>query len=1634
MNLFDLPPGVALTRLLAAGLLFFVARAQSATPSPKTVLLEPGAGMYVALADMGFWNHEDYATTSQSTPAHQAKKLLDLSGLVEPTWKELRAAEVSIFMFVDDNGGDGLDERFDIVINGHTNSLPTKGLVKTGKGWFDMHVSIGWFNFAIPRDQLRRSINEIILQKSPGTTDGDDTLQVGIDMFQRQDGSYISFDGGRVWAGSPLNRPLKQAGYPDFGHDGELMIRLNLYRDPALAGKESFKQEDLPPLPPVDLNPPVASLPMPTLVTPRFSPGVGEDTLENGWLRVVVAHGRGLALSAFTHKPVGKNALAGSSTGSLFVAEVAGRRIGSQEFSFKTRAELQGGLRERKVIYELRHGETGIEAAVSFRLDEGPELMVGLAFKNASAQPRRIKVVFPMITGIEWSADLVDDWYLFPYGVGAISKHPSKFISAYGGGKTCFQQMVSYSPSAGGGLYLRVNDKTGEYKLLHLTRSERSGAEPAFALQPVIGDMIHGRLRPDFVLLQPLPKVSGTSLAVGYQQRNLEPNGQWIFPSVSLGVFNGDWRQAMASYRRWFESGAPLRPYPNKLTATFNLDSVSAAHHYHGAQGYKRPADKGGKKPWASGVSANTNDWAVRFDPDSPDEGVVFGADASFENVAEGTVMLWLRQNSEDPEGRIFQKGNDGKGYTFLAIVSRGKFLFESHNGTGKLEAWGLPVGQWVHVAVSWSVSNDVKTLWINGEDVATGGFHVPFESKPSLPFAIGADPGGHPNRVFDGAIDELKIFNFRLSAEQVKAERLNNRAPGQPPPVHHYRMDDRSRKTIADAVPNGFNGRFLGASGTAPDLVEHTSYWEWDEVTEDYLKENRKIARQHGQNFTLWPGRHGPQEGKHYFWGNQGDYGTSGYNERWGGLPAFRHYLNELKREGCVATLYINQGEMALSSKIGRQHGPDWSVMHPPGRYFWPYWMWEGCMDNPAWRGYLAETCRRLIAETGADGIRIDEFGGASRICSSTRHPHTFARPGEYVTLQAQAEACRQIRLAVDQVNPNAVLMSETPGIDLMWQHLDGSLDYSFTESVLTGGRAGDWEGFVGINLHGFYFPRFKVYDYNMHEKRPAWRFFNAVGAFNREFYYRDRELQILRENSDVFASLQPEPMIPTLMPRVYVNQFSGEQQTLYMVYNARRQPISGDVLEVEFKRDFQFVDLMTGRELQSRARGSRTVVPLELAARSATCLQYAHNSFVAAGSRARPAAEGSPLPVPAAQPEDAKNFSAPAPQAPFVFSLGSNECVAFLGGTATVLDREQSYLETLLTCRFAGRHVQFRNLAWEGDTVFRQDRRPNFGDLTRHLKAVRATVIFGGFGLVESFEGPRGVPGFVEAYQGLLERLTEGRRRAVLLSPFQPESAGGTLLDLSQAKRNLPLYVDAIRQVGRTRGLPTVDLYHAFDSASAEAAALPLTSNGIHPSAYGYWRAARHAEQALGLPARHWRVEIRDPDLSSVGTQIRNVQRTASSVRFQLRDELLPAPRFSRATGKTPLVAERRTLVIAGLPPGRHALNVDGQRIAEATHDAWAGGVELTQGPEFDQVESLRALIVSKNIDWFNYWRPQNWEFLYGDVTDQASSRRHDNPNVRWFPEEMKEFLPMIADKEAQIQRRAVPVERQYELFLLP
>jgi hypothetical protein len=183
-----------------------------------------------------------------------------------------------------------------------------------------------------------------------------------------------------------------------------------------------------------------------------------------------------------------------------------------------------------------------------------------------------------------------------------------------------------------------------------------------------------------------------------------------------------------------------------------------------------------------------------------------------------------------------------------------------------------------------------------------------------------------------------------------------------------------------------------------------------------------------------------------------------------------------------------------------------------------------------------------------------------------------------------------------------------------------------------------------------------------------------------------------------------------------------------------------------------------------------------------------------------------------------------------PRLIAFQRGDVVAFLGGEDVAAQKESGHLQTLLSIRFPG--VLFRNLGWEGDTVFAQPRDVGFPDLPTSLRAAGTTVIVAQFGRTEALNGGD-VEAFAQAYAKMLDACSPVTSRLLLVTPPPFENGGGLLPDLSGRNTILATYVEAIRKLAFERRLPVVDLFAAFSGPSHHEKR--LTENGMQLSLRG-------------------------------------------------------------------------------------------------------------------------------------------------------------------------------------------------------
>jgi hypothetical protein len=380
-------------------------------------------------------------------------------------------------------------------------------------------------------------------------------------------------------------------------------------------------------------------------------------------------------------------------------------------------------------------------------------------------------------------------------------------------------------------------------------------------------------------------------------------------------------------------------------------------------------------------------------------------------------------------------------------------------------------------------------------------------------------------------------------------------------------------------------------------DCLELMSWWEWSPLgpwRTPWDQVEKRLGPTVYQNWAPYIVKD-PVTGQLMQSNSPGDY--DGYNERWGGLPALREAIRKYREMGALVTLYTDPLRVDDNTKCGQRWGKSFCIHKPDDTPQTNYEAWNPCLDVEEYRRWVAETMGRVMRETGADGIRLDEYGHHGSACFSKLHPHTFAEWGTTEWQRCIAESTRLVRQAMDAVRPGLVLTTEHPGYDYLMPWIEGCITYDLTVQA-TPLRP------LECNLQRFYFPECKCYelDHRRADPKHRKRFWNAVGSFGA--YYPAAMHAILRENDDAFSSRRGQPLVPTLARRVYANRFEGGEKTIYTLYNATGHTFCGPVLRLNLQPDEHLIDLLSGKTPDSMADGEGTIVSIYLERDDVACL----------------------------------------------------------------------------------------------------------------------------------------------------------------------------------------------------------------------------------------------------------------------------------------------------------------------------------------------------------------------------------------------------------------------------------------------
>ena len=266
---------------------------------------------------------------------------------------------------------------------------------------------------------------------------------------------------------------------------------------------------------PVDMAPPMAepagkAVPRePLCETDRDSITLANATLR---CRFSTADGR-LTLRSLHNEFTAAEMLLRPALSALFVVEANGKRfVGSRDFGLTSVSRGNDGFEAL-----LCSPEIGLLVVLHASIDtEG--LRLSARFENSSAQALDFRVAFPCINGLKLSDRTEDDYYYFPWGGGVFSSRPTVMRLGYGDSQALWQIMDVFSPTKGGGVYLRGDDDKGFNKTMSLRKFTPGQPEQ------VADQYMRNTTKAEYLWkTSALEQQEGTGLAVEYLRRTRQP-------------------------------------------------------------------------------------------------------------------------------------------------------------------------------------------------------------------------------------------------------------------------------------------------------------------------------------------------------------------------------------------------------------------------------------------------------------------------------------------------------------------------------------------------------------------------------------------------------------------------------------------------------------------------------------------------------------------------------------------------------------------------------------------------------------------------------------------------------------------------------------------------------------------------------------------------------------------------------------------------------------------------------------------------------------------------------------------------------------------------------------------------------
>lgn len=256
----------------------------------------------------------------------------------------------------------------------------------------------------------------------------------------------------------------------------------------------------------------------------------------------------------------------------------------------------------------------------------------------------------------------------------------------------------------------------------------------------------------------------------------------WTEYSIPMSSFTG--LDLKAITRMTIGVGNP-QGTPSKATGSIILDDIQIGAKPMGLVAYyKLEGDlKDSSGNGYDGTFSGDATLAAQFvtGPTGMGQGLLFNGKGGHQNVECGTfnpsaatglltVALWAKWNGPSDQWQ----GLIGKRDAWAANDMMWHVEVNHDNNTigfARTDVYPnsggatLPKGQWAHVAVVFDGTNAI--FYLNGVETGRGAFSFGFDTESALHFGSDDPNGGN---AFNGALDEIRLYDTALSAAEVKA------------------------------------------------------------------------------------------------------------------------------------------------------------------------------------------------------------------------------------------------------------------------------------------------------------------------------------------------------------------------------------------------------------------------------------------------------------------------------------------------------------------------------------------------------------------------------------------------------------------------------------------------------------------------------------------------------------------------------------------------------------------------------------------------------------------------------------------------------------------------------------------------